>query len=52
MENIEELKAKRLEIVEALRELDYDANKVEIYELHGEINDIDRQFHAIDPSQV
>lgn len=52
MDTITELKAKRAEIVEALIELDHDASKVEAYELHGQINDIDRSIHAIDPSQV
>ena len=52
MDTITELKAKRAEIVEALIELDHDANKVEIHEMYGEISKIDRKIHAIDPSQV
>ena len=52
METIEELKKKRTELVETITEMDSDASKVEIYELHGEIDDIDRRIHAIDPSQV
>ena len=49
---LELMKAKRLELVEAIGELDPVASKVEIYELHGEISEIDRKIHAIDPSQV
>lgn len=49
---IEQLQARRNELVEAISELDRDASKVEIYELHGEIDEIDRQLHAIDPSLV
>ena len=52
MNTIEELKKKRIELVEAIAELDSEASKVEIYELHGEISDIDAKIHAIDPSQV
>ena len=52
METIEELQAKRNELVEALSELDREASKVEFYEMHGEINEIDRKIHAIDPSKV
>ena len=52
METIEELKKKRLELVEAIAEMDSDASKVEIYEMHGEISAIDAKIHAIDPSQV
>ena len=52
METIEELQAKRNELVEAISELDRDASRVEIYELHGEISEIDRKIHAIDPSKV
>lgn len=52
METIETLKQKRNELVEAIAELDSEANKVEVFELHGEISAIDRQIHSIDPSQV
>ena len=52
METIKELQDKRLELVEALAELDSEVSKVEIHELHGEISEIDRQIHAIDPSQI
>ena len=54
MENqeIEKLKAERLALLEAISEMDSDASKVEIYEMHGEISEIDRKIHAIDPSQV
>lgn len=52
METLAELKTKRNELVEALIELDHDANKVEIHEMYGEISAIDRKIHAIDPSQV
>ncbi len=52
METIEELKNKRNELVEAINNLDPVASKVEIYELHGEISEIDRKIHAIDPSQI
>ena len=52
MSELTELKAKRIELVEAIGELEPDASKVEIYELHGEISEIDRKIHAIDPSQV
>lgn len=49
---LEILKRTRAELVETISELDPDASKVEIYELHGEISEIDRKIHAIDPSQV
>ena len=52
METIEELKKKRVELVEVITEMDSVASMVEIYELQGEIFDIDRRIHAIDPSQV
>ena len=49
---IEELKRERVELLEAIADLDPTASKVEIYELQGEIGEIDRRIHAIDPSQV
>ncbi len=52
METIEELKTKRNELIESIIDLDPIASRVERYEMQGEINDIDRQIHAIDPSQV
>jgi len=52
METVEELKAKRNELVAAIAEMDSEASKVEIYEMHGEISAIDRQLHAINPSLV
>lgn len=51
-EEITKLKERRNEIVEAISEMDSVASKIEIYEMHGEIDEIDRKIHAIDPSQV
>lgn len=51
-EEITKLKERRNELVEAISEMDSVASRVEIHELHGEISEIDRQIHAIDPSQV
>ena len=52
METIEELKKERFALIEAISEMDRDANKVEIYEMYGEMSEIERKIHAIDPSQV
>ena len=49
---IQKLKDTRNLLVEAIAEMDSDASKVEIYELHGQISEIDAKIHAIDPSQV
>jgi hypothetical protein len=49
---LQKLKDTRNLLVEAIAEMDFDASKVEIYELHGRINAIDAKIHAIDPSQV
>ncbi len=51
-EKIESLKGKRLELVESVRGLEFEASKVEIYELHEKIRQIDDQIHAIDPASV
>ena len=52
METIEDLQKKRVELVEAIGEMDSEASKVEIHEMFDEISEIDRKIHAIDPSQI
>jgi len=44
--------ARRNELVEAIGELDSNVSMVEIYELQGEVSEIDAKIHAIDPSKV
>ncbi len=52
IEEFATLRKKREVLIEAIAELNFDANRVEIYELHYEISEIDRRLHAIDPSLV
>ena len=47
-----ELKAQRDFLVSCISDMDSVASKVEIYEMLGEISEIDQKIHAIDPSQV
>ncbi len=51
-EAIDKLKGERLELVEAIKGLEFEANKVEVNELLQKISIFDDQIHTIDPSQV
>ena len=52
LELIATLRKQREVLVEAIGEMRSDADKVEIYEMHGEISEIDARLHAIDPALV